>query len=38
VYAPVGADETIDVAIDDTGGTDPSAGAATIYLIYTRIQ
>lgn len=35
VYAPDGADETIDVLI---GGTDPAAGAATVYIIYTRIQ
>jgi len=35
VYAPSGADETIDYAI---GGTDPAAGAATIYVVYTRIQ
>jgi len=35
VYAPSGADETIDIAI---GGTTPSAGAGTIYLVYTRIQ
>jgi len=35
VYAPSGSAETIDIAI---GGTDPAAGAATVYLIYTRIQ
>lgn len=35
VYAPSGAAETIDVAI---GGTDPAAGAGTVYIIYTRIQ
>lgn len=35
VYAPSGAAETIDLVI---GGTDPVAGAATIYVIYTRIQ
>jgi hypothetical protein len=35
VYAPSGAAETIDYEI---GGTDPAAGAATIYVIYTRIQ
>lgn len=34
VYAPSSA-ETIDIAI---GGTDPAAGAATVYVIYTRIQ
>ena len=31
-------EETIDIAIDDTGGTNPSAGAATVWLFYTRIQ
>jgi len=35
VYAPSGADETIDYAI---AGTTPAAGAATIYVVYTRIQ
>lgn len=35
VYAPSGAAETIDYAI---GGTDPAAGSATVYVIYTRIQ
>ncbi|NIM51636.1 MAG: hypothetical protein GTO22_20715 [Gemmatimonadales bacterium] len=35
VYAPSGASETIDV---DVGGTDVAAGAATIYVLYTRIQ
>lgn len=35
VYAPSGSAEGIDLAI---GGTDPAAGAATIYIIYTRIQ
>lgn len=35
VYAPSGAAETIDYAI---GGTDPAAGSATAYVIYTRIQ
>ncbi len=35
MYAPSGADETIDIAI---GGTDPAAGQATVYLIYTRIK
>jgi hypothetical protein len=34
VYAPSGAAETIDITI---GGTDPAAGAATVYIIYTRI-
>lgn len=35
VYAPSGAAETIDYAI---GGTSPAAGAATVYVVYTRIQ
>jgi hypothetical protein len=35
VYAPSGADETIDIAI---AGTDPAAGVATVYLVYTRVQ
>lgn len=30
--------QTIDIAIDDTGATDPSAGAATVYIVYTRVQ
>jgi len=37
VYAPSGADETIDWALTCTGD-DCTAGAATIYVIYTRIQ
>jgi hypothetical protein len=32
------ANDTIDIAVADTGGTNPSAGAATCYIIYTRIQ
>ena len=35
VYAPSGSAETIDIAI---GGTSPAAGAATVYIVYTRIQ
>jgi len=35
VYAPSGAAQTIDYVI---AGTDPAAGAATIYVVYTRIQ
>lgn len=35
VYAPSGAAEGIDATV---GGTDPAAGAATIYIVYTRIQ
>jgi len=35
IYAPSGADETIDYAIT---GTDLAAGTATVYVIYTRIQ
>lgn len=37
VYAPSGAAETIDWAIA-ASGNDLSAGAATIYVIYTRVQ
>jgi hypothetical protein len=35
VYAPDGADQEIDILI---GGTDPAGGAATVYILYTRIQ
>lgn len=35
VYAPSGAAETIDAVV---GGTSPTAGAATVYIIYTRLQ
>lgn len=38
VYAPSGAAETIDWAVTETSGTTLAAGAATIYVIYTRIQ
>lgn len=37
IYAPSGADETIDIAWGATGD-DLTGGAATIWLIYTRIQ
>lgn len=36
IYADASA-ETIDIAVDDTGGTNPTAGAATCYLVYTRL-
>jgi hypothetical protein len=32
------ANDTIDIAVDDAGATDPSAGAATCYIVYLRIQ
>jgi len=35
IYAPSGSAETVDITI---GGTSPAAGAATAYIIYTRIQ
>jgi len=38
VYAPSGAAETIDWALDETEGETFDAGAATIYVVYTRIQ
>ncbi len=38
VYAPSGASETIDWTVDETSGDTLSAGAATIYVWYTRIQ
>jgi hypothetical protein len=38
VYAPVGAAETIDYLIDETSGETITAGAATVYVVYTRIQ
>ncbi len=37
VYAPSGAAETIDWALT-ASGNDFAAGAATIYVVYTRIQ
>jgi hypothetical protein len=38
VYAPSGAAETIDWLIDEGTGETITAGAATIYVVYTRIQ
>lgn len=38
VYAPSGSDETIDWLLDETSGETITAGAATIYVVYTRIQ
>jgi hypothetical protein len=38
IYAPSGAAETIDAVIDETSGETISAGAATAYIVYTRIQ
>jgi hypothetical protein len=38
IYAPSGSDETIDWLVDEASGESISAGAATIYVVYTRIQ
>ena len=38
IYAPSGAAETIDFLADEGTGDTMSAGTATIYVIYTRIQ
>jgi len=38
IYAPSGAAETIDYLVSETTGDTLSAGAATIYVVYTRIQ
>ena len=38
VYAPSGAAETIDWLVDEASGETITAGAATIYVVYTRIQ
>ena len=38
IYAPSGADETIDFLLDEASGETITAGAATIYVVYTRIQ
>ncbi len=38
VYAPSGAAETIDWLVDEGAGETITAGAATIYVVYTRIQ
>lgn len=38
IYAPSGSAETIDWLLDETSGETITAGEATIYVIYTRIQ
>lgn len=38
IYAPSGAAETIDAVIDEGSGETITAGAATCYVVYTRIQ
>ena len=38
IYAPSGAAETIDWLVDESSGESITAGAATIYVVYTRIQ
>jgi hypothetical protein len=39
IYAPSGAAETIDIKIEDSSDqSNPTGGAATCYLFYTRIQ
>ena len=38
IYAPSGAAETIDWLLDESSGETITAGEATIYVIYTRIQ
>ncbi len=38
VYAPSGADETIDWLLDETSGETITAGSLTAYVVYTRIQ
>jgi hypothetical protein len=38
IYAPSGAAETIDWLLDETSGETITAGAATIYVVYTRIS
>ena len=38
IYAPSGAAETIDWLVDEASGETLTAGAATIYVVYTRIQ
>lgn len=38
LYAPSGADETIDWLVAETSGTTIAAGVATIHLWYTRFQ
>jgi len=39
IYAPSGAAETIDIKIEDSSdNSDPTAGAGTCYVHYTRLQ
>ena len=38
IYAPSGAAETIDYIIDETSGETFTAGALTVYVVYTRLQ
>lgn len=38
IYAPSGSAQTIDAVIDEDSGETLSAGAATCYIVYTRIQ
>lgn len=38
VYAPSGAAETIDWLLDEVSGETITAGAATFYVVYTRVQ
>lgn len=38
IYAPSGADETIDYALSSGAGDDIGAGALTMYLVYMRVQ
>jgi hypothetical protein len=37
IYAPSGADETIDWLADEGDGETMASGAATIYVVYTRL-
>lgn len=38
IYAPSGGDITIDWLVDEASGETLTAGAMTIYIIYTRVQ
>jgi len=38
IYTPSGSDQTIDAVIDEDSGDTMTAGAATCYIVYTRIQ
>ena len=38
LYAPSGSAETIDWILDEGSGETITAGAATIYILYTRLQ